>query len=89
MSLPFPSPTDHATTRAQVYLGYLDYFRSVLVSKLVLVSVNRHGEPANYDSYEPAISGDGRAVAYRSAASNLVQRRTHGQFHVYTWARSD
>jgi uncharacterized damage-inducible protein DinB len=34
MSRTFPSPTDHATARAEVYLGYLDYFRSVLVSKL-------------------------------------------------------
>jgi hypothetical protein len=34
MSLPFPSPTDPVATRTEVFLGYLDYFRSVLVSKL-------------------------------------------------------
>ncbi len=33
MSLPFPSPTD-PSSRAEVFLGYLDYFRSVMVSKL-------------------------------------------------------
>lgn len=34
MSLPFPSPTDPARSRAEVLLRYLDYFRSVLADKL-------------------------------------------------------
>jgi hypothetical protein len=34
MSLPFPEPTDVATSRAEVFLRYLDYFRSVLVGKI-------------------------------------------------------
>lgn len=34
MSLPFPEPTQPALSRAEVFLGYLDYFRSVLVDKL-------------------------------------------------------
>jgi uncharacterized damage-inducible protein DinB len=34
MSLPFPSPTVPVATRHEVLLGYLDYFRSVLVDKL-------------------------------------------------------
>ena len=34
MSLPFPEPTDPVASRSEVFLGYLDYFRSVLVSKL-------------------------------------------------------
>jgi hypothetical protein len=34
MSLPFPSPTEPVVSRSEVFLGYLDYFRSVLVSKL-------------------------------------------------------
>ena len=33
-SLPFPEPTTPASSRAAVFLGYLDYFRSRLVSKL-------------------------------------------------------
>ena len=33
-SLPFPEPTRPAASRAAVFLGYLDYFRSRLVSKL-------------------------------------------------------
>ena len=34
MSVPFPEPTIPVPTRADVFLGYLDYFRSRLVSKL-------------------------------------------------------
>ncbi|HEY7145927.1 MAG TPA: DUF664 domain-containing protein [Streptosporangiaceae bacterium] len=34
MSLPFPSPTTPVPSRAEVFLGYLDYFRSRLVARL-------------------------------------------------------
>ena len=34
MSVPFPEPTTPVPTRGEVFLGYLDYFRSRLVSKL-------------------------------------------------------
>jgi hypothetical protein len=34
MSLPFPEPSDPADSRSEVFLGYLDYFRSVLLHKL-------------------------------------------------------
>ncbi len=34
MSVPFPEPTAPVATRADVFLGYLDYFRDRLVSKL-------------------------------------------------------
>jgi uncharacterized damage-inducible protein DinB len=34
MSMPFPEPTTPVATRAGVFLGYLDYFRSQLVGKL-------------------------------------------------------
>ena len=34
MTLPFPEPTTAVGSRAEVFLGYLDYFRSVLVTKL-------------------------------------------------------
>lgn len=34
MSVPFPEPTEPRGSRAEVFLGYLDYFRSVLVDKL-------------------------------------------------------
>jgi uncharacterized damage-inducible protein DinB len=34
MTVPFPEPTTPVPARAEVFLGYLDYFRSRLVSKL-------------------------------------------------------
>jgi len=34
MTAPFPSPTNPIATRAEVFTGYLDYFRSRLISKL-------------------------------------------------------
>ena len=34
MTITFPSPTIPVATRAEVFTGYLDYFRSRLVSKL-------------------------------------------------------
>ena len=34
MSVPFPEPTAPASSRAEVFLGYLDYFRSSLVTRL-------------------------------------------------------
>jgi uncharacterized damage-inducible protein DinB len=34
MSVPFPEPTTAVPNRAEVFLGYLDYFRDRLVSKL-------------------------------------------------------
>jgi uncharacterized damage-inducible protein DinB len=34
MSVPFPEPTDPASSRAEVSLRYLDYFRSCLVTRL-------------------------------------------------------
>lgn len=34
MNLPFPEPTEPRGSRAEVFLGYLDYFRSVVIDKL-------------------------------------------------------
>ena len=34
MSVPFPEPTDPAPSRAEVFLRYLEYFRSELVRRL-------------------------------------------------------
>ena len=34
MILPFPEPTAEVASRAEVLLGYLDYYRSVLVERL-------------------------------------------------------
>ena len=42
------------------------------------VSVASDGTQANFLSFSPAISADGRFVAFVSAASNLVARDTNG-----------
>ncbi|HYH32265.1 MAG TPA: DinB family protein [Pseudonocardia sp.] len=34
MSVPFPEPTAPRASRAEVFLGYLEYFRSVVIGKL-------------------------------------------------------
>ena len=34
MSLPFPEPTVPLQSRAEVFVGYLDYFRSRVISKI-------------------------------------------------------
>ncbi|HZC40571.1 MAG TPA: DUF664 domain-containing protein, partial [Streptosporangiaceae bacterium] len=38
MTVPFPEPTIPVPTRAEVFLGYLEYFRSRLLSKLAALS---------------------------------------------------
>ncbi len=40
MTLPFPSPSTPASGRAEVFLGYLEYFRETLLSKVFALSDN-------------------------------------------------
>lgn len=47
------------------------------------VSLALGGSQGNYDSHEPAISADGRFVAFLSYASNLVPGDTNGQGDVF------
>src|SRR6266571_5254602 len=48
------------------------------------VSVDSHGDPAQgFVAASPAISGDGRFVAFASSASNLVKRDTNGMPDVF------
>ncbi|MPZ54568.1 MAG: hypothetical protein GEU79_17895, partial [Acidimicrobiia bacterium] len=47
------------------------------------VSINSAGNQSNNDSYEPAISGDGRYVAFWSLATNLVPDDTNGDWDVF------
>jgi len=48
-----------------------------------LVSVSSSGEQANLESYGPAISADGRYVAFVTDASNLVPGDTNGATDVF------
>jgi Tol biopolymer transport system component len=47
------------------------------------VSVDSAGNQANYESVSPAISGDGRFVAFVSLADNLVPGDTNGTYDVF------
>jgi Tol biopolymer transport system component len=49
------------------------------------VSVSSSGAQGNGSSYDPAISGDGRFVAFTSDASNLVRRDTNRASDVFLY----
>ncbi len=53
---------------------------------VALISVDRHGHPGNGDSYWPAISGDGRSVAFASSASDLVSGDDNGAVDGFVWS---
>jgi hypothetical protein len=48
-----------------------------------IVSVSSSGVSGNYHSYTPAISGDGRYVAFQSGASNLVSGDTNAFYDIF------
>lgn len=50
-----------------------------------LVTASPAGEEGNADSYAPAISGDGKTVAFESFSSNLVQSDKNGFRDVFVW----
>lgn len=51
--------------------------------KMVRLSVSSGGIQSNHNSYEPSISGDGRFVAFRSIATNLVTGDTNGYHDIF------
>lgn len=50
-----------------------------------LISASPAGEEGNADSYAPAISGDGKTVAFESYSSNLVQNDKNGFRDIFVW----
>jgi Tol biopolymer transport system component len=69
--------------------GVLDVFvRDRLTSKTQRVSVGPQGVEANERSYDPAISGDGRYVAFTSWASNLIPGDTNNRPDVFVHDRA-
>ena len=52
-------------------------------SSVRLVSVSSSGEPGNAESAAAEVSADGRFVAFRSRASNLVPDDTNGMWDVF------
>jgi Tol biopolymer transport system component len=60
------------------------YVRDRLAGTTRRVSVSRSGAQADGDSELPAISGDGRVVAFDSDAADLVAKDTNGSWDVFT-----
>jgi hypothetical protein len=50
-----------------------------------LISVDENGQEGNADSYNPAISGDGKLVAFESYSNNLVSDDKNGVRDVFVW----
>ena len=70
--------------------GFEDVFVVDLQSGAVeCVSHPAAGGQANADSNQPVISGDGRFVAFVSAATNLVPGASNGLEEIYLYDRSD
>ena len=63
------------------------YVRELGSAGPVRVSVSSAGVQANGPSFYPALSGNGRFVAFASAASNLVENDTNGATDVFVHDR--
>ncbi len=50
-----------------------------------MISVSPDGEEGNADSYTPAISGDGRSVAFESYSGNLVPDDKNAVRDIFIW----
>ncbi|MFF3617003.1 TolB family protein [Streptomyces sp. NPDC002580] len=67
-------------------LGAGDATDGILVrhgSEILRADVSTGGEPSNGYSSEPVVSGDGRYVAFRSQATNLVAQDTNGVTDIF------
>ncbi|MBI5032932.1 MAG: PD40 domain-containing protein [Chloroflexi bacterium] len=60
---------------------------SLSPGSITRVSVSSSGTQANNHSYSPAISTDGRYVAFESTATNLVGGSNNGRSHIYVHDR--
>jgi len=64
------------------------FLRDVQAGKTYLASVGMNGAPANDDSQFPAVSDDGRWVAFASAATNLIPNDGNHQQDVFRYDRT-
>ncbi len=63
----------------QYFEGHWDIFvQEVITTTRRKVSLANDGTPANFDSFSPSISADGRGVAFSSRASNLTHLLKQG-----------
>jgi hypothetical protein len=65
------------------------FWRDQLTGETKLLSGTAAGVEGNGDSWAPAISADGLAVAFESYASNLVAGDTNGVRDVFGWSALD
>ena len=64
--------------------GMKDVFlRDLKTGEITLVSVTSDGAQGNGDSSQAALSGDGRCVVFRSAASNLAAGDANGKSDIF------
>jgi len=59
------------------------FVRDRLTNTTTRVSVDSAGNQANYNSYNPSISADGRFVAFSSVASNIVPGDANNSFDIF------
>ena len=59
------------------------YLKDLQSGELTLVTINADGIKGNGASFSPSISDDGRFVAFRSAASNLVEGDDNGRPDIF------
>jgi hypothetical protein len=59
------------------------FVRDRVLGVTVLASVATNGTQGDQDSIEPALSADGRHVAFSSDAQNFLNPRTSGESNVY------
>ncbi len=59
------------------------YVRDLVTGDVTLVSKHSDGTPGSGNSYYPALSADGRYVAFVSLAQNLVDGYMHSNYHVF------
>lgn len=83
----FTSPATNLSPGVDYGVGNA-FVRDRLESKTELISVGMDGDSGNLDSGWPAISDDGRFVAFASQASNLVPGDTNDRSDVFVRDRS-
>lgn len=63
------------------------FVRDMKEGQTIRVSLGTNGIQGDGNSYQPAISADGDAVAFTSVATNLVPDDTNGVHDVFLWRR--
>ncbi|MCL4812061.1 MAG: PD40 domain-containing protein [Vicinamibacteraceae bacterium] len=78
----FSSSSDNLVAGAgSIYADIFVHDRSTGITSLI--SKGLGGTPANRESSDPALSADGRFVAFQSVATNLVPDDTNGRIDVF------